>query len=140
MPLEGTTIRIDGLQPAAVLGGRSELTRIVTNLVANAVRFASQQVTVSVTAAGRWVDLVVVDDGPGIAPSDRERVFDRFVRLDEHRGRPGGGAGLGLAIVKELVVAHGGAVTIGDAHPGAIFAVRLPLAESEPSAVAAAVS
>jgi signal transduction histidine kinase len=126
-----TRIRVDALQPAHVLGGRAELRRVVTNLVANAVRFANHRVTVSVTAAGRWAELVVVDDGPGIAPADRERVFGRFVRLDEHRARPGGGAGLGLAIVKELVVAHGGTVTIGDAKPGATFVVRLPLAETE---------
>ena len=126
---ERAPIRVDALQPAVVLGGRSELSRMVTNLLDNAVRFAAHQVTVSVTGAGRWAELVVVDDGPGIPASDRDRVFDRFVRLDEHRGRPGGGAGLGLAIVRELVVAHGGTVTIGDAHPGASFVVRLPLAE-----------
>jgi signal transduction histidine kinase len=126
---ESAPIRVDALQPVVVMGGRSELGRVVTNLLDNAVRFAAHQVTVSVTGAGRWAELVVVDDGPGIPPSDRERVFDRFVRLDEHRGRSGGGAGLGLAIVRELVVAHGGAVTIGDAHPGASLVVRLPLAE-----------
>jgi signal transduction histidine kinase len=122
-------IRVDALQPVVVTGGRAELGRVVTNLLDNAVRFAAHQVTVSVTGAGRWAELVVVDDGPGIPVSDRERVFDRFVRLDQHRGRSGGGAGLGLAIVRELVVAHGGTVTIGDAHPGASFVVRLPLAE-----------
>lgn len=126
----GMRIRVDALQPTVVLGGRSELHRVVTNLLGNAVRFATHQVTVSVSAVGRWAELVVVDDGPGIAPADRERVFGRFVRLDEHRGRPGGGAGLGLAIVKELVVAHGGTVTVGDAHPGATFVVRLPMAEA----------
>lgn len=121
-------IRVDALQPTIVLGVPSELTRVVTNLIDNAARFAVERVTVSVTAAGQWAELVVVDDGPGIDPAERDRVFGRFVRLDEHRSRPGGGAGLGLAIVKELVVAHGGSVTIGDARPGATFVVRLPLA------------
>jgi signal transduction histidine kinase len=129
-------VRIDALQPTMVLGGRAELTRVVTNLLDNCLRFAANQVTVSVTARGRWAELVVADDGPGIAAADRDRVFDRFVRLDEHRSRHGGGAGLGLAIVKELVIAHGGAITVGDAHPGATFSVRLPLAEIEAPAAA----
>jgi signal transduction histidine kinase len=133
---EGAAIRIDALQPTVVLGGRAELTRVVTNLLDNGVRLAANHVTVPVTSRGRWAELVVADDGPGIAPADRDRVFDRFVRLDEHRSRHGGGAGLGLAIVKELVIAHGGAITIGDAHPGATFSVRLPLAEVEPSSTA----
>jgi signal transduction histidine kinase len=111
-----------------VQGGRAELARVATNLLDNALRFAASQVTVSVTAAGRWAELVVVDDGPGIPAADRERVFERFVRLDEHRDRAGGGTGLGLAIARELVAAHGGTITIGDAHPGATFVVRLPLA------------
>jgi signal transduction histidine kinase len=129
-------IRCDALRPAVVRGGRAELTRVVTNLVDNALRYASSQVTVSVTAAGRWAELVVVDDGPGIPPGDRERVFERFVRLDDHRGRPAGGTGLGLAIVRELVVAHAGTVTVGDAHPGATFVVRLPRAGASASGAA----
>jgi signal transduction histidine kinase len=123
----GAPIGADALRPAVVLGGRRELERIVTNLIDNALRFASSRVTVSVSATGRWAELIVVDDGPGIPAADRDRVFERFVRLDDHRGRPGG-AGLGLPIVRELVTAHGGTVTVGDAHPGATFVVRLPLA------------
>ena len=125
--LRGAPIGADALRPAVVLGGRRELGRIVTNLIDNALRFAASRVTVSVSATGRWAELIVVDDGPGIPVADRDRVFERFVRLDDHRGRPGG-AGLGLPIVRELVTAHGGTVTVGDAHPGATFVVRLPLA------------
>ncbi len=124
----GAPIRVDTLQPTLVLGVRAELTRVITNLIDNALRFAVERVTVAVIGSGQWAEVVVVDDGPGIDPAERDRVFGRFVRLDEHRSRPGGGAGLGLAIVKELVVAHGGTVTVGDAHPGASFVVRLPLA------------
>ena len=127
--LRGVPIGADALRPAVVLGGRRELGRIVTNLIDNALRFASSRVTVSVSATGRWAELIVVDDGPGIPVADRDRVFERFVRLDDHRGRPGG-AGLGLPIVRELVTAHGGTVTVGDAHPGATFVIRLPLAPS----------
>ena len=71
--------------------------------------------------------ITVDDDGPGIATADRERVFERFVRLDEARARAEGGTGLGLAIVSEVVAAHGGTVTITDAPSGgARFTVRLP--------------
>ena len=121
-------IRVDGLRHAVVTGGRPELVRVVTNLLDNAVRFARHHVTVSVAGVGRWAELVVTDDGPGIPTGERERVFERFVRLDEHRSRPGGGAGLGLAIVKQIVVAHGGAVSIGDTTRGATLVVRLPVA------------
>jgi signal transduction histidine kinase len=68
----------------------------------------------------------VCDDGPGIPPGDRERVFDRFTRLDDGRARDAGGAGLGLAIVRELVRRHAGTVTLGDAEPGLRVEVRLP--------------
>ena len=70
--------------------------------------------------------LSVTDDGPGIPAEDRERVFDRFTRIDSGRGRDSGGAGLGLAIVRELVRAHGGTVTLEDAEPGLRAVVTLP--------------
>jgi signal transduction histidine kinase len=63
------------------------------------------------------VVIAISDDGPGIAPEDRTRVFERFVRLDSDRSRSSGGAGLGLAIVAEVVAAHGGTVSIED-QPG----------------------
>ena len=75
------------------------------------------------------VELLVDDDGPGIAPEDRERVFERFTRLDEGRARDAGGMGLGLALVKATVERHGGTVTIDEAPlGGARFAIRLPAA------------
>lgn len=96
--------------------------RVLTNLVDNAVRHAASTVRVSV---GPGV-LTVADDGPGIPEADRERVFDRFTRLDAGRGRDQGGAGLGLAIVQQLVTALGGSVTLSDAAPGLIATVHLP--------------
>ena len=78
------------------------------------------------------VVLSVEDDGPGIADADRERVFDRFTRLDAGRARDEGGSGLGLAVVKRIVLAHGGTVCVENgAFPGAgaNFVVRLPKAE-----------
>jgi signal transduction histidine kinase len=81
------------------------------------------------------VELVVDDDGPGIAGADRERVFDRFVRLDLPRSRDAGGAGLGLALVRELVTACDGTVEVLDAPGGgARLQVRLPRAGGRPPA------
>jgi signal transduction histidine kinase len=96
--------------------------RVLINLVDNAVRHARSAVTVSAAPDG----FTVTDDGPGIALADRERVFDRFTRLDSDRGRNSGGAGLGLAIVRELVGAHGGTVSLGDADPGLVATVTFP--------------
>ncbi|WDZ88073.1 ATP-binding protein [Micromonospora cathayae] len=76
--------------------------------------------------------VTVTDDGPGIPPADRERVFDRFTRLDDARTRDAGGAGLGLAIVRELVRSHGGTVRLGDAGPGLRVMLRLPTLELGP--------
>jgi signal transduction histidine kinase len=76
---------------------------------------------------GEYARITVRDDGPGIPPEDRERVFDRFTRLDDARARDAGGTGLGLAIVRELVRRHGGTVTLGDASPGLRVDVRLPV-------------
>ena len=73
------------------------------------------------------VELTVDDDGPGIPVEDRERVFDRFTRLDDGRARDAGGLGIGLSMVKAIVEQHGGAVSIGDAPiGGARVTVRLP--------------
>ena len=71
----------------------------------------------------------VADDGPGIPEADRSRVFDRFVRLDPDRSRDAGGTGLGLAIVREIVMAHGGTVSIDDRlGGGTVVRLQLPLA------------
>jgi signal transduction histidine kinase len=119
--------------PQWTLGDPVALRQVFDNLVTNAVRHASSRVTV---AAGRSADRVVVtvtDDGPGIPAADRDRVFDRFTRLDDARTRDSGGAGLGLAIVRELVRLHGGTVTLGDAAPGLRVAVALQ-PDAEPAA------
>lgn len=114
-------------RPARVAGDPVLLARAVRNLVDNAVRAARTQVRVEVGYAGDFVQVVVGDDGPGIAVQDRQRVFERFVRLDEHRARQAGGTGLGLAIVAEVANAHGGTVQIGDSGlGGAQFTLSLP--------------
>jgi signal transduction histidine kinase len=113
-------------------GHRDSLSRVLRNLVGNAVRHASSQVTVTVSvtgpADGDRARLVVADDGAGVREADRERIFERFTRLDDARDRDAGGSGLGLAIAREIVVAHGGTVTVEDADPGARFVVTLPAA------------
>jgi signal transduction histidine kinase len=111
------------LQPAPVVADRDALRRVVRNLVENAARHAS---TVRVTVTPE-VLLLVDDDGPGIPEGERERVFDRFHRLDTPRSRDAGGAGLGLAIARELVTSLGGTV-VAEASPlgGARLRVVLP--------------
>ena len=103
--------------------------RLVGNLVDNASRHASHHVSVTVATRDGWVALTVQDDGPGVAPADRGRVFERFTRLDDARAFEEGGAGLGLAIVKDIVTRHGGTVAFVDCAVGARVEVRLPLAD-----------
>ena len=99
------------------------------NLLDNARRHANRAVAVSLEEHDDVVELSVDDDGPGIAPEDRERVFERFTRLDEGRARDAGGMGLGLALVKATVERHGGTVVIEEAPlGGARFLIRLPAA------------
>ena len=109
-----------------VTGRADELRRVLANLLDNAVRHAGSEVRVSAAAEDGAVVVVVEDDGAGIAPADGERVFERFTRLDDARGRDEGGAGLGLGIVRELVRGHGGTVRLADAGPGLRVEVRLP--------------
>jgi signal transduction histidine kinase len=122
-----TRVRLDtaGVAAATVHGDREELSRVVRNLLDNAVRFARARVELSISEHDGRVELSVSDDGPGVPAAARERVFERFARLDEGRARDAGGTGLGLAIVREVVIAHGGSVTV-DGAPGARFLVSLP--------------
>jgi signal transduction histidine kinase len=113
-----------------VTGDRDALQRAVTNLVDNGVRHAAGRVTLTAYAEGGAAVLEVTDDGPGIPPADRERVFDRFTRLDDGRARDEGGSGLGLAIVRELVRRHDGTVRLHDAGPGVRAEIRLPLSRN----------
>ncbi|HEU4349496.1 MAG TPA: HAMP domain-containing sensor histidine kinase [Actinoplanes sp.] len=115
--------------PLCVTGNRDELGRVMANLLDNAVRYAAGSVELTVAAGEAYRMIVVADDGPGIPDADRERVFDRFTRLDDARARDAGGTGLGLAIVRELVRRHGGTVTLGDAGPGLRVEIRLPAPE-----------
>lgn len=126
LPEAGADVRLELDGGARVRGDRQALGRVVQNLLDNAVRHASSRVEVSVGCEGGLAVLAVADDGPGIPAADRERVFERFTRLDDARGREHGGAGLGLAIAREIVRAHGGELTAEDGDPGARLVMRLP--------------
>ncbi len=119
-------VDLTGVGAGRVAGDREQLQRVVRNLADNAERHASSAVTFSVDEIEGWVQLVVADDGPGIPPDQRRRVFERFARLDTARNRATGGTGLGLAIVGEVVAAHGGFVEVADSAIGARMVVRLP--------------
>ena len=126
LPAPRVPLRVDAAPGVRVRGDTGELARAVQNLLDNALRHAATGVDVSVEAERTLAVLAVADDGPGVPPADRERIFERFARLDDARSRDAGGTGLGLAIVRQVVRAHGGEVTVADAGPGARFVAWLP--------------
>ena len=113
---------------APVNGSRGDLGRLVRNLLANADRHATTRITVSLAAHAGTARLVVADDGPGVPPDQRDRVFDRFFRGDEARAHDDGSTGLGLAIVRSVAEQHAGTATLEAGGPGAVFVVELPSA------------
>ncbi len=122
-------VEVGGVSGGQVRGRADELARAVTHLLDNAARHADGVVRVSVETTDAGVVMTVDDDGPGIDPIDRERIFERFVRLDEARVRDEGGAGLGLAVVDTVVTTAGGTVSVSDSLlGGARFEVTLPAA------------
>ena len=107
---------------------RDLLRQAVRNLSDNAARHARRRVAFSAWHDPASAFFAVDDDGTGVAPAERLRVFERFVRLDEARARDAGGSGLGLAIVREILRGHGGAVRVVEGPlGGARFEARLPL-------------
>lgn len=120
---------VSKVEAVQVGGNVQQLSSLVRNLVSNAVRYATSEVRVSLTAIADEAVLTIADDGPGIPQEDRIRIFERFIRVEGSRARDEGGAGLGLALVNAIVSAHGGSVRVGDgARGGAAFEVRLPTA------------
>ncbi len=110
-----TDLRVDvsGIGPVIVDGSITDLQRMFRNLCDNAARHAATTVSLRCSEESGRATVDVADDGPGIAPADRERVFERFTRLDDARARDAGGTGLGLAIVKAVAENHGASVTVG---------------------------
>lgn len=130
---EKLRLEVDVESDLHVLGHARSLEQAIANLLANAVRFAPEGTSISISAGldSGWVWLTVSDQGPGVAEEERGRVFQRYVRLGEgEAGRPhlagGQGSGLGLAIVREIVQAHRGEVSIIDTEVGATFAMWMP--------------
>jgi signal transduction histidine kinase len=126
----GTAHAVDlsGIRPVQVRGDPEQLARAVANLLDNAVRHADHRVSVVLGEAAGSAVLVVADDGPGIPAAERERVFERFTRLDDARSSDTGGAGLGLAIARAIAARHGGTLTAEPAERGARLVLRLPAA------------
>ncbi|MGW7271548.1 ATP-binding protein [Streptomyces sp. NPDC054864] len=123
-------VRMD-LKNVEVTGSRNQLARVLGNLVNNAQRHARSHVTVATRAEGPWAVLEVSDDGDGVPEGERDRIFERFVRLDDARTRDDGGAGLGLAIARDVAARHGGTLTVKEAPGGgALFELRVPAAAS----------
>ncbi|MFJ6572984.1 ATP-binding protein [Streptomyces sp. NPDC091292] len=123
-------VRIVALDPAEVTGSRGQLARILGNLVDNAQRHATSAVSVEVRLRDGTAVLSVSDDGAGVPEAERDRIFERFVRLDDARTRDDGGAGLGLAIARDVATRHGGTLTAGrSGEGGARFELRLPSAQ-----------
>ncbi len=121
-------ISITERSDATVAGNRRDLERALRNLVENAVRHATKSVRIGSERRGSEVVLIVVDDGQGIPDDQAEHIFERFVRLDEARGRDSGGSGLGLAITREIARKHGGDVALVPTTTGSRFELVLPVA------------
>ena len=125
-----TSKRVDtsGVNAVRVQGNADALRRMVRNIGENAIRHASSRVDVTLVERGEEVVLTIDDDGPGIPATERARVLQRFVRLDEARSRDEGGSGLGLSIVDEVVRAHGGSMSIEQSPlGGARIVITLPV-------------
>jgi signal transduction histidine kinase len=129
---EGITLTSDIKGRPVALADRNLLTSALANLVDNALKYAGTGSTVQVRVVEErdTVSIVVQDDGPGIPPTERARVIDRFYRLDESRSLPGNG--LGLSIVTAIASLHSGELDLADASPGLIARVILPRAEAPP--------
>jgi signal transduction histidine kinase len=132
----GLHVDTTGIGPARTHGNAPELARVVRNLADNAGRHAASAVAFTVSSVDGIAELTVDDDGSGIRVDERNRVLERFVRLDEGRGRHQGGAGLGLAIASEVIAAHGGEIRLGTAPLGGLrVTVSLP---GDPASVGSA--
>ncbi len=128
---EGTAVDMSGVAAVQTTGNRQQLGRAIRNLVENAKSHTAGSMALSLYEDGEFAVVTVADDGPGVPADQRDRIFERFARLDDARSQDAGGTGLGLAIAREIAHRHGGAIVIdGDYTAGARFVLRLPIYRS----------
>jgi heavy metal sensor kinase len=132
----GVHVEVEATEPAPIIGDPEQLRRALRNLVENAVRHSPVGGTVRVrcTVGEATATIEVRDEGPGIPPELRSRIFDRFFRADPSRGRSTGGSGLGLAISRHIAEAHGGRIGVRSLPQGSAFVLAVPLAPEDPPA------
>ncbi|WP_169795843.1 HAMP domain-containing sensor histidine kinase [Curtobacterium ammoniigenes] len=131
------------LDATRIHGSGRSLARMLANVGDNAMHFARTAVMIDLRSGGGQAVITITDDGPGIPPSEREHVFQRFARLDTARTRPGNspGTGLGLAIARQIAQDHGGVISIddrADQRPGAVVKISLPSPEHATTPMVAA--
>jgi signal transduction histidine kinase len=132
LPAHHLQIGVSAEPGLSTVGNPEHLQRLFRNIIDNAVRYAHSAVAITAYMSGAQVRVEIDDDGPGIPAADRERVFDRFVRLDTSRERRSGSSGLGLAIAREIALAHDGHIAVATSPSGgAQLAVTLPHAIGE---------
>ena len=128
VPRDGVTFEVVPMPPVEAVADEARVRQLMRNLLDNAVRHARTGVWVALAEEDGTARLTISDDGPGISEDSRERVFDRFVRIDKGRGRSDGGTGLGLPVSRAIVQAHGGTIQVANPlHGGATVEVRLPM-------------
>ena len=127
---QGGTLTLEVERDLPIKASRQLLSQVVNNLIDNALKYGADEKTrrVELVVRGRrvggWVEITVIDHGPGIAEADRERVLQRFVRLDNSRTKPGNG--LGLSLVSSVMTMMGGSLELKDNNPGLVVVLRLP--------------
>ena len=127
-------IDLDESQEAVVIGNREQIVMALHNLIENAINYSAEgtRVNVVVKREGQIVEVLVKDQGIGIADSEIDRIFERFYRVDPARSRATGGTGLGLSIVKHVAKNHGGEVKVWSSPGvGSTFSIRLPIAQGK---------
>ena len=135
---KGLTLKVEAAAGAWVRGNRELISQALANLIDNAIKYAvpegasgnggPAEIVLKASVRGDRILLSVADSGPGIAPADRTRVLERFVRLEQSRSEPG--SGLGLSLASAIARLHGGDLTLEDNHPGLVSVISLPRVEA----------
>ena len=127
-----TLVRCYSVMLPMIEGDRSRLEQVMMNVIGNAIKYTPDggRISVDAGASGANVWMEVTDNGIGIPRKDRERIFDRFYRVDKARSRESGGTGLGLSIAREIVQRHGGTISLVDHDgPGTVVRIVLPVCQ-----------